>query len=425
MPSLSIRPPFLLSALTTTTDIGGNIITHSVAQDLQTYLAGRVADPKQLAKLDAYIAAADPDNPDPIAADTLAARGGAVTNINTQGEFLSSWFLVPSSNRIGTQGELKNSSDGVSGLDLHSQALLTAFLQSGDTAESTSANHTLGQASFKLPDLLKMFFDKKLFAFDVDTKNTEDENFLEHLVRHQAGMGTSLPADRMVERFTADLWKLAQDGGLTMTDGDPGNADLHQVSNALIAFAMQAYYEDGEVAGNKAKELFTKLDNGGIQFDITDVAVALKKAIGTGDSFKLEKEVKGFALYFKKYLLSEAFNEQEKALINGFLPWLRDWYVQAGAGGLTATDDQNRGAFLLGGQDSDVLTGGEKADLLVGNAGNDRLKGGKGNDLLKGLAGAMLRSTGENGQKRKSTAWSIPTKAAANAPVFHQSRSAA
>jgi hypothetical protein len=76
------QAPFLLSALTysTTEPITGIVKPHSVAQDLRTYLASRVADPKQLAKLDAYIAAADPGNPDPIAADALAARGGAVTN---------------------------------------------------------------------------------------------------------------------------------------------------------------------------------------------------------------------------------------------------------------------------------------------------------------------------------------------------------
>jgi hypothetical protein len=50
--------------------------------------------------------------------------------------------------------------------DLHSQALLTAFLQSGDTSSSTSTDHTLGQATFKLTDLLKMIFDDKLFYHD-------------------------------------------------------------------------------------------------------------------------------------------------------------------------------------------------------------------------------------------------------------------
>ena len=329
-------------------------------------------------------------------------NSGLVTNYRVDGEFLSGILPFSALDAIGNPATVLQhgpSSDLV-GLDLHAQSLLTAILQSNQTATtnaSTGVKESFQQVTYKLVDLLNLIFDKKMYAYRTDD---ERENFLERLVRHQVGVGatatsSAIPADRMVERFTADLWKLAQDGGLTMTDGDPGNADLHQVSNALIAFAMQAYYEDGEIAGNKAKELFTKLDNGGIQFDITDVAVALKKAIGTGDSFKLEKEVKGFALYFKQYLLSEAFNEQEKALINGFLPWLRDWYVQAGAGGMTATDSQNRGAFLLGGQDSDMLTGGSKADLLVGNAGNDR---------LKGSASAMLavnrKKTAKNAQPR-------------------------
>lgn len=54
---------------------------------------------------------------------------------------------------------------------------------------------------------------------------------------------------------------------------------------------------------------------------------------------------------------------------------MRDWYVQAGAGAMTATDTQNRGAFMLGRNGNDTLTGGSKADLLVGNAGADTLTG--------------------------------------------------
>ncbi len=118
------QAPFLQSArVFVTTDYFGNPVATSVAQGLRTYLAGRVLDPDtELAKLDAYISAADPNNPNPNPADTLATRGAQVTNINTQGEFLSSWFGVPSSNRIGSQENINNSNGGVSGLDLHSQA---------------------------------------------------------------------------------------------------------------------------------------------------------------------------------------------------------------------------------------------------------------------------------------------------------------
>ena len=65
---------------------------------------------------------------------------------------------------------------------------------------------------------------------------------------------------------------------------------------------------------------------------------------------------------------------------------------------MTATDTQNRGAFLLGGNGQDILTGGNKADLLVGNAGDDVLNGGAGSDVLLGGAGVdtYVLNTGAN-----------------------------
>jgi len=132
------QAPFLRSALTTTTDIGGNIVTRSVAADLKTYLIGKGATTTQLAKLSAYISAADPSNTAPIVADTLAVRQQAVTNINTEGEFLTSWPGIPTSNRIGSQANIVNSHDGVGGIALHSQALLTAFLQSDPVAATNT-----------------------------------------------------------------------------------------------------------------------------------------------------------------------------------------------------------------------------------------------------------------------------------------------
>ena len=160
-------------------------------------------------------------------------------------------------NRIGTQTDLLSSHANVSAIDLHSITLLTAFLQSGDTAASTATNHTLRQVTFKLVDLLQMIFDKNLYYNDPNNLNPNaPENFLERIVKHQAGNGTAFPADAMVTRFTADLWKLAQDGGLTMTDGNPTDATLNKVSKTLIAFTMQMYYEDTANAKDATKELF-------------------------------------------------------------------------------------------------------------------------------------------------------------------------
>lgn len=173
------------------TNAEGFPVARFAAQDLRAYLAAGGASGTALAKLDAYIAANHISNPSPIAADTLAGRETNVTNLNVQGEVLSlapvSWF-----DRIGTNADANNLAQQnnmfISRFDLHSQALLTAMLQSGDTPTSTAADHTLGQVSFKLTDLLKMIFDKKLFASDPLNKDAPVENFLERLVKHEAGV---------------------------------------------------------------------------------------------------------------------------------------------------------------------------------------------------------------------------------------------
>ena len=221
------QAPFRSAALmyTTTEPITGNIITHSVAQDLLAYLQGETINgqPKysasQLNELTNFINALN------TAAPGVVPNEGNVTDINVSGEILA---LLPFS-RIGAQADIpqqNNMAPVVGRVDLHSQALLTAFLQSNQTAD---ANKGLSDVTFKLNDLLKMIFDPKLFSNDPNNRAPDaPENFLERLVRHQAGMGTSLPADAMVTRFTTDLWKLTPDDGVT-----PSAVTL---TDALIAF---------------------------------------------------------------------------------------------------------------------------------------------------------------------------------------------
>ncbi|WHZ22884.1 MAG: hypothetical protein OJF47_001996 [Nitrospira sp.] len=293
-----------------------------------------------------------------------------VTNINVQGEFLSGvpWNIP---DRIGnTLFDINNSAPGVSGDDLHAQSLLTAFLQSKETAV---AGKTLNQVTGELTDLLRMVFDQNLFANETDTNQ---RNFLDHLVRHQVGVQGSFAADAMVTRFTEDLWKLAQDGGLTMADD--AFASVKLVSQTLIAFAIQKYYTETSTSAGYNQELFTDLaaddiGGGGIRFDLADVAADLTDA-------------KGYNLYFHNYL-ANSFSSSDRDRIESLLPVLRDWYVQAGSGGMDATDTQNRSAFMLGGRGADSLTGGTEADLLVGNEGHDRLAGEGGTDTLLGGTG--------------------------------------
>ncbi|MBA3032901.1 MAG: DUF2974 domain-containing protein, partial [Actinobacteria bacterium] len=187
-----------------------------------------------LAPLDRFIASFDPLGLG-WSQDGLSAREAKVSNTSVQGEIAS----ISNSIRIGTEEPSLQHGDYPHPIDLHTQSLLTAFLQSDATAEDGKA---LNDVTFKLIDLLKMIFDENLYAVD-DLKKAK-ENFLERLVKHEAGITGSLPADAMLTRFTRDLWKLAQDGGLTLRDGNPTNADLNEVSKALTAFAMQKYYEE-------------------------------------------------------------------------------------------------------------------------------------------------------------------------------------
>ena len=412
------QAPFRNAALSYTTLDNGNLVTRSAAQDLKAYLTSGQSTiaaslpPETLASLlaplDAYLNATN-------TVDMLATREVNVSNINVHGEILS---VPPVSafDRIGVnQNDLWQQNNmnipGDTQIDLHSQALLTAMLQSGDLPSvtepgATSRPHTLGQASYELPDLLKMIFDPKLFAHSTDSA---DPNFLEHLVRHQAGGVADVPVggDGMVSRFTADLWKLVQQGGLTLTDQEAWNT--HNISKALTAFAMQKYYEETTQSAGYKKELFTDLTksgegSNGIRFAMTDVSPVLQQQYDTNDKgmqFIDEKTgqytlkgYKDFQTYIDTSLL---LNSQERAIIKSMLPQLRDWYVQAGAAGMLATDTLNRGAFMLGGNGGDALTGGTMADLLVGNAGDDLLRGGQGNDMLMGGTGndAYVYTTGD------------------------------
>lgn len=283
-----------------------------------------------------------------------------INTIRVEGEFLSV-FPLNLYDPIGNPATLiQHAPTTASGTELHSVALLTAFLQSQQTATTGKA---LNDVTYKLTNLLPMLFDKNLYSFDTDKS---DENFLDRLVRHEAGVGatatgSAIPADAMVTRFTTDLWKVAQDGGFTLTNT--------HIANTLVAFAMQMYYENPEAA-NPDKTLFTGI-TGGIRFDRTDVAANLNDA-------------KGWQLYFQNYL--NTLTLEEHRIVLQLLPAATDWFIQAGAISMSATADVSK-AFMVGGIGADWMMGGNEADLLIGNEGDDHLGGGKGNDTLIGGAG--------------------------------------
>jgi Ca2+-binding RTX toxin-like protein len=301
-------------------------------------------------------------------ADGLTARESNVKDFNIPGEFLS-LPAVPF-DRIGSETSI---APGITDLaltvELHSQALMSAFLLS----EQTAPLQSFRGVTFKLPDALRLIFDSNLYSNETDTT---EENFLERLIRHEVGnTPDGIQADAMLTRFTADLWKLAQPGGLTVKDGSgPYLNAMNDVSKALTAFAMQMYYESAN-ATDASKQLFST-GNGFVTFDMQDVASSLTQA-------------KGYALYFKNYLQNGlVFTTEERNLIEPALANMRDWFVQAGSVGMLATANTGRSAFMLGGSGSDTMTGSNQADLLVGNAGGDVLYGMAGNDTLIGGAGS-------------------------------------
>ena len=270
-----------------------------------------------------------------------------------------------------------NSDGGV--VALHSMALLTAV----------EASESFHEAIQKLPDLVSLIADDHLFGADPTTDNPD---FLRRLLRHQFGVEGAVEVDNMLTRFASDMTKLAQDGGLTMSDGlgselnGSSTTPISNVSKALMAFAMQMYYEDTPAAKDATKHLFTDVA-GGVAFDMADVSKKILEAFTQSTRVDL-KDAKGYEQFFSKYLNApnSPFTAEERTLITSLLPTMRDWYVQAGTAGMNATDTHNRHAFMLGGATDDNLTGGNKADLLVGNAGNDTLNGGDGDDVLLGGA---------------------------------------
>ncbi len=336
------------------------------AMDLRTYLAGRLDasgnrlySDAALTSLTGYIALQQAE----IDPASIIPNSQLVTNLNVQGEFLSGLpWNIP--DRIGaTIGNIANTAPGVAGDDLHSIALLTAFLQSQKNAVTGKA---LNDVTLKLPDLLKMMFSDQLFVHTTDPTNATDENLLERLVKHEAGVrdpatgATTLASDAMVTRFTVDLWKLAQDGGMTLQDG---NSNSTWVGLALTAFAMQKYYEETPDSTGYKKELFTDLaaegGSGGIRFDMADVSEKFATALSRNTKLNLT-DAKGFDLYLKYFFDNNLdvndvnFTAVEDQLILSQLPAMRDWFVQAGASGMTAADTRNRGDFMLGRSGDDV-----------------------------------------------------------------------
>ncbi|MHB0967973.1 MAG: lipase family protein, partial [Bellilinea sp.] len=212
------QAPFAKSAKT-------GLLPPDVAADLLQYLQGRSygddtamseARNEAVSKLTNFLQQRDANGGIP--------NSNLISNIRVDGEFLSSTFPFSEYSIIGTtmpEDLLTHGQTDISGGDLHSMALLTAFLQSDQSAPAS--DQTLREATKKLPRLLGMFFDKELFAYRTD--DPDNKNLLEEIIQHQKGSDPAVPD--MLDCFTSDMWKIAQDGGLTM------NSNLDNVPTAI------------------------------------------------------------------------------------------------------------------------------------------------------------------------------------------------
>ncbi len=335
--AIAFDPAPFRSAATNMID---GMYNHLVKDDLLNYLWGNSVDEQWLPSIERLEQFGTSEN--------LEEREVLVSYRYVQGEVLSPGDGT--FNRIGTPlASLTHGTPDASSIDLHSQALLTAFLE----------KDAFRKVTFKLPDLLKMIFDYKLYNFPTDEGH---ENFLERLVRYESGTALQASDTDMLTRFTRDMEKIAQEGSLTMT-----NTNLTKM---LIAFAMQAYYEDDRLTPDQ--ELFdNKGVSGGIHFDRSIVADSLQSA-------------KGYSLYLQDWPLNVPWTEYSKII--SLLPELEDWYLQTGSQSMQATAGSKR-SFMVGGASGDMLSGANQADLIVGVEGNDILDGGGGGDTLIGGEG--------------------------------------
>ena len=330
-----------------------NSATQAIRDDLKTYLLG-LKDPNNNFIYDE--AALQELAPDLLSFTSLEQRSGNVTDYHVNGEILSTWYgqaLIPGTyigNRIPA---INHGCTDAGALDLHAQALMTLFLMAPKFQTVTNS----------LTDLVEMLNDENLFSKKTDTSNTTETNFAEKLIQSQVAVSATHPEQGMLTRFTNDLYKIAAQGGLTITN--------EAMQKTLTAFAMQKYYADQPDSTNELFNTDGITDNGGLHFKMSDVAPTLDQA-------------KGYNLYFDNYL--NGWKPEEKEQAKAVLEGTKDWYVQAGGPALEARAGDQR-AFMVGGDQGDELTGGMANDVLYGGQGNDKLTGGAGDDLLIGGEG--------------------------------------
>lgn len=198
----------------------------------------------QLAGLASYLLERTPDNPIP--------RSSLVSTVLVAGEVLDASLIGTIYSRIGDAAEALSYEGGPSATDLHSQSLLTAFLQS---TEAPGAGEPLNEISKSLVGLLGLFFDSTLYAYNTGVSNATHTNFLDHLVRNQAGGIGGIPAggNGMLTGFTVDLSLIAAAPESLSRKGQDG----------ISAQAIEWYYWQGK---NYSGQQFIQAAGGLLQY---------------------------------------------------------------------------------------------------------------------------------------------------------------
>jgi hypothetical protein len=159
------QAPFTNSALSTANGDNAQLLRDRLAGSGSTYQSG-------IEKLDAYLQLRNAST-----SRSYIPRQERVDTIRVEGEFLDGGFLGNKSfGNPSTSIQHGPAEWPLASFDLHSQALLTAFLQSQKTA---TPSNTLNEVSKSLPPLLRMLFDKNLFTFNAASADTNHEPSLQ------------------------------------------------------------------------------------------------------------------------------------------------------------------------------------------------------------------------------------------------------
>lgn len=279
-------------------------------------------------------------------------RGEAnVQQIAVAGEFLTGNDFSDFRNRLrigtGSSELIPHGSLGkLTGGDAHSISLLYLLGKSTGFQALTQ----------RLPELLPTIFDRAVYAFSVDTPDT---NFAEHLVRQElatSGTPSSSSGSGFLDKFVADLNRIASDQGVSAA------ADMRR---ALTVLALDYYHASSATTATQ----FYTLESGALHFNLDDIDADSLKGLGL-----LLNAASSTAIG------SDPFE-------TGGLREASRWHIQTGGGGMNWQAGALANDAAVGGRGADVLRAGGGRDVLLGGDGDDMLDGGSDADTLLGGTG--------------------------------------